>query len=452
MISLADTHCLNTARGGFHHIPAHLPCHITLPPPDVVDAGLEAEVKAKNERIQTHFEDMVELWATKTEDMALPIHPTAVRHAVEGGSIVRTWNGEPVRLIVAKDITFEEAQGRHPEVDYQGRLAGPGPALNHLERGAANGEPILDRSDRIRVFGPYTNVWSVTLVHRRVGLAVILVWRHIMIVDPFVLLCESAKVSRIVVDGLLERVSECAGAAEFLAGDSTLALEMERELESKWKKKPWKELFPPNWVAWIGRVLISKLAHGKFALVVLARDPGRVKYDRAIELLLLRLQPMATELWQITSQVGVEFVQANGRPTTLAHFQAMRKEVLCRADSILTELETARDDLKVKQEWLGRRRAAGAARRQDATVEEGDQAAADAMRAVLSERMTTIRLAAYEAHEKAAGKPARRSASSSSTTFSQSTWNSRTAVWTSLAATPSVLVMLVMTRRGGRGS
>lgn len=153
-------------------------------------------------------------------------------------------------------------------------------------------------------------------------------------------------------------------------------------VQNCWIVRVWVELVPPNWVWWIGEVVVCGVGpvETDWALVCLmvSRPPlrspadnakghdGRLKYDPSLVVPLARLHTIAHRIAVITEEIVLQRTLA-GPPDT-AHLKAWL--ISCRlavnnrleADGLIAERNQARREVADLQAWLGSKRYKGAFR------------------------------------------------------------------------------------------
>lgn len=146
LIALRWPHGANSAPGGYRHFyRTDLYPSLPLPPGTVL----------RSEAVRTHLVGMDGYYASKGRR----IDPNALDIQTDMAMPV-THHGRVLWTSVAKDVTLEEFEYRHAELNYRGRLAGPGPratvdALLH-QHGTSFAATTVQR--RNEILGPFTGL------------------------------------------------------------------------------------------------------------------------------------------------------------------------------------------------------------------------------------------------------------------------------------------------------
>lgn len=190
---------LNSAAGGFHHLPEYLACQ-----PDEPSWLLHAPAAPIPDEtiamIRRHFVDSRRLWRL-VPDSGPDVTDVAFEAVVSQASTLRSvGNGYTLSLMIGKDITHEAVHSIDPDLAmFYGTLAGPGPALSLFLRVfiIACGEDITRGTPAwVNLVGGFVDFWSIVLVHLLVWLSAILLIRYLRIVRPLFIRVQSSKVSK----------------------------------------------------------------------------------------------------------------------------------------------------------------------------------------------------------------------------------------------------------------
>lgn len=173
MVSCLWPLSLNSARGGFKHIPedALFSPPLPLPAPDVDRPSMMLGIE---QRIAHHVDDMVAEWTKRTGQTMDPQSIETVKTAMAPQN---TYGGVVIAVRFSKHVTQEEFLG-HKGIDYHGPLAGPGPSLSVAMQVRSHGSQLpLSRPEILKILGPMVNLWSVSVIHNEVLVAILFLWR-----------------------------------------------------------------------------------------------------------------------------------------------------------------------------------------------------------------------------------------------------------------------------------
>lgn len=319
-----------------------------------------------NAKIARHVDEAVGVWR-EVGAMPTKIHPSAVEDAKSMGSAQRTWGGDVALVTLTSDITVEAFQGRHPEVGYHDRLAGPGPALGCQLREhafAALDTPAdsvgLPAAKRREAFGPTVDLWGLVVSREHLALAVVLAWRHLCLLDADVIAAESSRVAQLLVlSDLFEAVSKCEGARTFLDGYTSLAVSISEELSARKEVPRWEHTYSSAWTSVNNRIYVARLSAPRPILVVAPGHPRRVKYHPELGKAVADQLVAGIELVQLATIALCQFKAKHGRRLqSLADFQEVRWAALHRAEEIglSKAIEDSREATNHLSCWLGCRR------------------------------------------------------------------------------------------------
>lgn len=212
---------------------------------------------------------------------------------------------------VAKDITREEFTSslhfRHP-------ASGQAPRHHHQawcrvrnlrpqDVAAAGTEASLEALAGL--FATFIDFWAIILIHPDVLIIIMLLFlsRYLLLpalfgVDGLLLAIQSSKISSLFVSGALRHAwSGMEGCQRLLA--TFTASNLESALSKTFAVAKWQELPLPNWIDYIGAVVVNQAgpASHHYRVAVLMRNHGSLKYrpqlyvalDRLIEATHLKL-------------------------------------------------------------------------------------------------------------------------------------------------------------------
>lgn len=309
LISVRWPHCLNSAPGGYTHEFAvdRYPAN----PLVRLDDYREDPSPTIRSGLKRHFEGFA-AWAAR-QPGGSQIASSAIAAQIEAAVPRFTIKGRTPVVAVAKDITVEEYEGRHAEIDYRGRLAGPGPQATSAGLLYQNGidSDTATSEDRLRVLPPCTDLY-LEPTHWWI-IAVILLRRFLSIHGwPAVIWTESGAVAWAFRENALAKVEIDGESASFYCcqthdprGTCTVG---------------------PGSVpisTYAGEAFISNLGGGRYAIVLANLHRGAVKYDPELAQDRWHLQLAADAAHQCRIAAYLGFIASDGYPHDLASAQRL---------------------------------------------------------------------------------------------------------------------------------
>lgn len=305
----------------------------------------------------------------------------SIDHQIEAASPSFTIGGRTPIVAVGKDTPREEFEGRHSELGYRQRLAGPGPqatngALLHMH---AVDPATATTETRMRILPPFTDLY-LELEHIWVeGLGFL---RRFLAVHrwPAIIWVESGEVAHAFAHKALAKLE--------IAGDprSFFSLAAHDPTGTCGVKKAAVEM-----VDYVGHALIADLGEGHRALVLVNYDRGNLKYDAELAQDKWELQLAVDAAHQARVCAYLTYIATHGYPTDLQTFQRMHSEGEAAVpDEVRSDLEFLRTRVAKRQEVI-------ISLRMRSAVARGSTIGPS------SEKAKAHRSAMYAAHEKAAG-------------------------------------------------
>lgn len=364
LVSCLYPACGNSARGGFHQEPDLRPFGTaSVVQHDAATPDTAAKIETINKEIEQHLHDARRVWEQQT---AARISERAFGDAVTAAKVTKLVDGGTGHVRIGKDVPEEEFEGKHTGLSFFGRHRGPGPALTCSVLKALSGKET-DASDDDHseaeerdVVGPFVDLWVFDLDHELLlALAILILSRYLAICRPMTIIAESAQVCSILAfegPGGISSLPEIGEvpSAELLANVETR----------------WKGIASRSWWTMQGRVVVSQYAPGRYALLCMVGDGGRVKYDPAVEKEMTRLVVLANKVALIATAYAERYARVHGRPhpSDIATFRQLRENIEAKIKEIglEDELDDARLNLALRDNWYRSRRAASAASRASA--------------------------------------------------------------------------------------
>lgn len=266
--------CLNSAPGGFHHIP-HIPDLVPAAVSTLMTSETDIIPAALAALIRVHFEDSRQLWES-VPGSGPHISDAAFAAVISQAQELRSVNGRVLSIMLGKDIPHEAlTRAEDGEFGFYGSLVGPGPALSLRLRKMAMVVDEVAETKWCALVGGFLDFWCIVIVHRHVWIAIILLVRYLRLTRPLLLRVQSGKVrapievadlqvANIIVTGSLHNIFEHANPDATL--DAFMACGLPSDLATLtacvapgFLGKIWRELFPPGWINWIGRVIVCQI-------------------------------------------------------------------------------------------------------------------------------------------------------------------------------------------------
>lgn len=378
LISALFPLCGNSSPGGFLHQP-DLSAYSPIQPPlfDPITEHTKRFLDKLNDDLHRHLEDAREVWSGRSGTRSSDAAADAARRNAQVKGLVQGGVG---LVHVAQGITVEAFSAPHAHFDFFGKFRGPGPELTCevlkdlrlREDGteAPGGRACIQPGDDIEheAVGPFIDLWNFSTgsyesENKDTALALTLLCRSLVLYEPLIIVSESAQVSTLLALQGPSTIKRIPHIGEPPAPDELSAVSV-----------GWKAWAKASWWAAQGRVVISQYAPGHYALLVMVRHGGSLKYEPAVEKEATHLLALSYRASLVAYRVAAHQAAHRGRPdpgdldwfrSTLTAIQAELTET-----GLDAELDTARRTLKTKLEWIQSRRSVSATRRKP---EEGEE-------------------------------------------------------------------------------
>lgn len=274
LIAITSPFNINVARGGSRHIPkfANYPRSTLLSrkPSSSTSNDITAE------RLRAHLEDGLRIRRTlNNEDLNSNLAAPSTARVMQAllADHVGPPAGRTPALQISSDITLEALEARHDEIEYTGRLAGPGPSLACRARMAALGlssseiEDVYASNGVRKLIGPFTDVYPLSVKHEALWLEILLLTKTLRIARPSIIRAEGKEAAALLARDALNNAfpetpttSQQLGIACFFEATVGLDAEMLQQLvRPTVMALEYESLGPQDFLPWVGQSFISRI-------------------------------------------------------------------------------------------------------------------------------------------------------------------------------------------------